>query len=424
MGTAMMTVQMQLVFSSVSVPCFFFSTSWTFSSEECARSGVVQTCVHRHTGFEEDESMSNLFIILACFSWREGVVTEMNEKDDTTLTVHFPAEGERSVVRVWHLLPTLIWKDGEWSEWSTSRGRDASTQGDVPREKRLKLGQPATEGREKGNISENTELMESGKPKESQLLPLSANEIFFNAGKSTWDENKPGAPRTVRSGLQEDGLKVIFGVPKPGKKRKFMEASKHCVAEKSMKTNEPNDSIKLVNYLMPQRAGSRGWRNTKIDAKQPVESKSKVLKSGKLQSVSGRTLSQEDKFLTSALSAKNEVSGKDHVIKDSVSTDKNESGQQNLMKSGSFFNTERAAEGPFLFSSLALPLDSHSKKISTSKAKSVSMNKGKPAPPTGKLSKVEVDNKLKSGNPGKSIPDVVEQWRSNRRIQPTSRVSF
>ena len=100
----------------------------------------------------------------------------------------------------------------------------------MPQEKRLKLGQPATEGREKGNISENTELMESGKPKESQLLPLSANEKKNNAGKSTGDENKPGAPRKV-SGLQKDGSRVIFGVPKPGKKRKFMEVSKRCIAE-------------------------------------------------------------------------------------------------------------------------------------------------------------------------------------------------
>ena len=53
-----------------------------------------------------------------------GIVYLLNE----LFFDYVAAEGERSVVRVWHLRPTLIWKDGEWSEWSTSRGRDASTQ--------------------------------------------------------------------------------------------------------------------------------------------------------------------------------------------------------------------------------------------------------------------------------------------------------
>ena len=48
------------------------------------------------------------------------------------------------------------------------------------------------------------------------------------------------------------------------------------------------------------------------------------------------------------------------------------------MKLGSFSNTERAAEGPFLFSSVALPSDAHLKKIFTSKAKSERVNKGNP----------------------------------------------
>ncbi|KAL6956668.1 hypothetical protein U1Q18_048221 [Sarracenia purpurea var. burkii] len=354
--------------------------------------------------------------------WREGIVTEKNEKDDTALTVHFPAEGERSVVRAWHLRPTLIWKNGEWIEWSSSRDRDPLSQGDTPQEKRLKLASLGIEGKQKDKISEDIELVKSKKPAESRLLPLSANEKVFNVGKSNRDENKP-ALRTIRNGLQKEGSRVIFGVPKPGKKRKFMEVSKHYVAERSKKTNEPNDSFKLANYLMPQGSGSHGWKNTKINAKdkQPAESKPKGLKSEKLQIVSGRTIAQKGKFLNSEVSAENEGAGTDHTIKDSSSTDKNESGQQNLVEVGSFSNTDGASEGSVSFSSLALPSDAHSKKISTLKAKSDRVNKGTLVS-TGKLPKVEVKGKLNSGNPGTSIPGVAEPRRSNRRIQPTSRL--
>lgn len=89
-----------------------------------------------------------------CFSWREGVVTEKNKKDETLFTVRFqglydllttfegymltfieyrafgmemsdvvvlPAvQGETETLRAWNLRPSLIWKDGEWVEWSTS----------------------------------------------------------------------------------------------------------------------------------------------------------------------------------------------------------------------------------------------------------------------------------------------------------------
>lgn len=39
----------------------------------------------------------------------------------------FAAEGETSVVKAWHLRPTLIWKDGEWIE-SRSKDKGPSTQ--------------------------------------------------------------------------------------------------------------------------------------------------------------------------------------------------------------------------------------------------------------------------------------------------------
>jgi hypothetical protein len=349
--------------------------------------------------------------------WREGVITEKNKKDESILTVHFPAEGETSVVKAWHLRPTLIWKDGEWIE-SRSRDKNPSTQGDTPQEKRLKLGIPAMENSEKDKMSKNIEFGESEKPDESRLLPLSANEKVFNLGKSIGDQNKPGALRTQRTGLQKEGSRVVFGVPKPGKKRKFMEVSKHYVAERSSKTNESNDSVKFAKYLMPQGSGPRGWKNTKLISKekQATESKTKVLKSGKSLSVFGRTLTQKDK-----LSAQNDGSATDHMIKDSGSTDENVSRKQRLIEFGSFSKPEGSEEGPTLFSSLTLPSGAPSKKPSTSNARSERLNGGKLAHSSGKLAKGEVD-KLDDSNLGKSISEAVEPRRSNRRIQPTSRL--
>ncbi|KAA8521367.1 hypothetical protein F0562_012071 [Nyssa sinensis] len=357
--------------------------------------------------------------------WREGVVVEKNAKDETTLTVQFPAEGETSVVRTWHLRPTLIWKDAEWVEWSSSREKDHSSQGDTPLEKRLKLGTPPVEGKEKDKMSKNIDLVESGKPEELHLLPLSATEKTFNVGKHSRDENKPDALRTVRTGLQKEGSKVIFGIPKPGKKRKFMEVSKHYVAERTSKTNESNDSVKFAKYLMPRGSGSHGWKNnSKVDskAKQADESKPKVIKSGKPHIVSGRTIPQKDKFLTSSVSAPSDGTVMDQIIKDSISNDENESGQQNLMEIGSFSNTEGPGEGPILFSSLGFSSDAPSKKTSASNAKSERMNKGKLAPSGEKLAKIEVKDKVHNVNQGNSIPEVMEPRRSNRRIQPTSRL--
>ena len=38
------------------------------------------------------------------------------------------AQGETSVVRAWHLRPSLIWKDGEWIEWSNLRENVSASQ--------------------------------------------------------------------------------------------------------------------------------------------------------------------------------------------------------------------------------------------------------------------------------------------------------
>ncbi|CBI37358.3 unnamed protein product, partial [Vitis vinifera] len=326
--------------------------------------------------------------------WCEGVVTEKSRKDETMLTVRISAQGETSVVRAWHLRPSLIWKDGEWIEWSSSRENDHTVhEGDTPQEKRLKLGSPAVEAKGKDKMSKNIDAVDNEKPEEPGLLALSGNDKIFNVGKNTRDENKPDAPRMIRTGLQKEGSRVIFGVPKPGKKRKFMEVSKHYVADRSNKISEANDSVKFAKYLIPQGSGPRGWKNTsKIDSKEKraVESKPKVIRSGKPQNVSSRTVPRKDNLLASGTSASNDTNGQ--------------------------------AEGPILFSSLPLPSDApSSKKMPVSNVKSQRVSKGKLAPSGGKLAKIE-EEKVYNGNPGKSVPEAVEPRRSNRRIQPTSRL--
>ncbi|XAR54942.1 hypothetical protein NMG60_11030289 [Bertholletia excelsa] len=346
-------------------------------------------------------------------SWREGVVTDKNKKDETTLTVQFPAEGETSVVKVWHLRPTLIWKDGVWTECSSSIAKGPSSQGDTPQEKRLKLGTAATEGRGKDKMSKDIELLESGKPDESPSLSLAANEKIFNVGKNAGDENKPN--RTLRTGLQKGGSRVVFGVPKPGKKRKFMEVSKHYTAERSSKTNESTGSVKFAKHPPPQESGTRGAKiNARIDSKEGIKSKARVNRSGKPLNVPSRTVLRKDKFLTPELPAQTGSAAVDSLVRDSVSNNENEPAQENLMEFGSVSPTEGAAEEN--------GEDGPSKKMAMPNAKSEQANRGKLALSSGKVAKAEVREKPSSDDPGKTNPEAVEPRRSNRRIQPTSRL--
>ncbi|GAB4858051.1 hypothetical protein Ancab_015953 [Ancistrocladus abbreviatus] len=227
--------------------------------------------------------------------WCEGVLTEKNEEEETTFSVHFPARGETSVVRAWQLRPSQIWNGEMWVEWSSSGEHSYSHQGDTPQEKRQKLEKPAVYPGE-----ELSEVVDPGlgKPEESKLVALSAADNVFNVGRSAREEYRPGAHRTLRTGSQKEGSRVIFGVPKPGKKRKFMEVSKHYPANRSSKNNGGNDdSFKFAKYLMPQATVSRGWRNvSKLDSKEKhtAEFKAKVPGPRRPSSVSNRTIPRRE----------------------------------------------------------------------------------------------------------------------------------
>ncbi|XP_020226097.1 uncharacterized protein LOC109807841 isoform X2 [Cajanus cajan] len=346
-------------------------------------------------------------------SWQEGVLTDKNKKDKT-LTVHFPVSGETSVVRDWHLRPSLVWKDGKWIESPKVGAIESFThEGDTPREKRPKLGNPAVEVKGKDKIPKGSDVVETANPGELRLLDLSENDKVFNIGKNSKNENKSDAQRMARTGLQKEGSRVIFGVPKPAKKRKFMEVSKHYVEDGTSKIKDGNDSVKLANFLIPHGTGSRGWKiSSKNETKEKLGADSRPsFKSGKPQSVLGRVIPPKENPLSN--SRTNDLTSRAERIKDSSSHFRSE----HQVERASYSGNTGAGGGPILYSSVASSTDSHpTKKTSTSRA-----SKGKLAPAGGGLGKID-EEKAFNENPVKSTSEITEPRRSNRRIQPTSRL--
>ncbi|XP_050227971.1 uncharacterized protein LOC126677416 isoform X2 [Mercurialis annua] len=349
-------------------------------------------------------------------SWWEGVITEKSKTDESVL-VNFPAHGETLPVSKWNLRPSLIRKNGEWIEWSSAgESNRPSHEGDTPKEKRPRVRSPVVETKEKDKISKTINATESDDP---TLLSLTADEKSFNMGKSSRDGNRNDALRMTRTGLQKEGSRVVIGVPKPGKKRKFMDVSKHYVADGSGQINEANDSTKFARYIMPQKAGTRGWKSSykaDLNEKRAAISKPRI-KSGKPPNMSGRTVPQKENLTSTSVSIPD---NRDHVAKanDSVNHSENSSEKQNLTSFQSF-STSGATEGPIVFSAHALPSDSISSKKINVKAERVS--KGRLAPAGSKLGKIE-EGKAFNSNSGKSTSDLSEPRRSIRRIQPTSRL--
>ncbi|CAI8609577.1 unnamed protein product [Vicia faba] len=349
-------------------------------------------------------------------SWQEGIVTERNKKDKT-YTVQFSASGETSVVEAWYLRPSLIWNDGKWVESPNAGANDSPTkEGDAPCEKRTKLCSPTQElvGR-KDKTSKGTYASESANPSESRLLNLNEDHKVFNVGRNIKNEKNSDAHRLARSGLQKEGPKVIFGVPKQGRKKKFMEVSKHYVAGGSSRINDGNDSDKIADSLLPHASGSRGWKNSSIKhTKEKLGADCKpTSKSGKPQ-VLGRVIPSKQKPLSN--SRNNDLTSRTERTRDSSSHASNASQRENQMERASYSETPGARQTSN--SSRTSSTNSHpTKKPPTSR-----VSKGKQTAADGRCGKVEVEKAVK-GNPVKSTSEeVLEPRRSNRKIQPTSRL--
>ncbi|GER25687.1 agenet domain-containing family protein [Striga asiatica] len=346
--------------------------------------------------------------------WREGVIAERSTKEATVVTVHFPDQGELLRVKVWHLRPTLIWSDGQWLEWQRP-GQDPASQRDSPAEKRPKLvGSSSIEAKGKTKVSESIGFAEVQR-NEVPKLPLSANEKFFSIGSTKSEENKPNMVRTKRPGVEkQQGSRVVFGVPKPGKKRKFMEVSKHYnTSDRVTKTTVPEDSVKLSQYLGPLGSGSRGHKhNSKHDFKDKIaaESRPRSIRSGKPPSVPSRTFMRKDDSTSSRPNVRN--AGRSDNGKDSLSSNDNESVEQNTGEHGSSSKDGGTSGSSMVFSSKARTQDNR-KKTARRNPISERLNQRRPAAVSGRSDNSENVN---------SIPEVSEPRRSNRRIQPTSRV--
>lgn len=193
-----------------------------------------------------------------------------------------------------------------------------------------------------------------------------------------------------------------------------MEVSKHYVEDQSNTKADVNDSVKLANYLMPRGTGPRGLKNASgadVKENEAADSKAKVPSTVRSRGLSFRTASQKysskisasapgDTFVSKHVEKMKDSSG--HVVK------------HHFVGTGSLSSTDVAVGNPISVSSQA-PSDANTSKISA--PKSDSMNRDKPASTGGKLAKIEED-KILSGS------SQVEPRRSNRQIQPTSRVSY
>ncbi|XP_020587292.1 LOW QUALITY PROTEIN: uncharacterized protein LOC110029371 [Phalaenopsis equestris] len=356
--------------------------------------------------------------------WWEGAIVEKSSGDDTKLTVQLLAKSDKLVVDAWNVRPALIWKDGQWMEWFHTRKRSPKPhEGDTPTEKRQKLGgleaiaHSEVDAAGIGIISKNILVDVPKKPEDSRSLILTAKERAFTVGKNSRDEITSNVLKTKRSGLQKEGSRVVFGVPKPGKKRKFMEVSKHYVEDKFEKVRESSDPMKFAKYLMPQ-ASQKFKSTSKVDnkGKKPGDSKSRVgVKAENSQGIESRSQTQK---ADASLAASNGEARHENLesAMSSFSSNNESLEKTNTVKFGSSRPTEILAVE--------------------------SANSGQPAP-TALLSKrknvpgseSEVAVKAKSivhrttksddkglGVHGKTMHEIVEPRRSNRRIQPTSRL--
>lgn len=394
--------------------------------------------------------------------WREGVVTEKSQGDDTKFTVHFLDGDDSSTVRASDLRPSLVWVDGHWIEWCPARKNILQPEGSTPVGKRQKLSVLAdsieSEVDVKGpsKVSTNNSTEDSRKPEESRPLNLSAKERTFSVGKNAGEENTHDALKVRQTGLQKEGSGLAIGVPKPGKKRKFMDVSKHYVEDKKDKTREGNASVKVAKYLMPQ--SSRVLRNTsKVDSKgkSAITSKSVGLKPAKSQSVQIRSTADRDKSSSRASSnSADSAHGVASNAKVAFGSEQNNLGKKSRLEVGSHTNlgaTENqhvesqksvpsfpasrkkpalpveadsrvnlgATENPRVETSLKfVPVFPSSKKKSASTVEADSRVKGKLA--------LALDKPTRSGDGsesmGPTVSDTPEPRRSSRRIQPTSRL--
>lgn len=249
------------------------------------------------------------------------------------------------------------------------------------------------------------------KPEQPKPVALSDRDMLFNIGKSA-TENRT----TRRPGLQKEGTKV-FGVPKPGKKKKFMDVSRHYVADQADKIAEGSASTRFAKHSVPQLPRPRE-STLKLDqrAKRASDMRTRGFKPAKSQNVSTNSVPGEDHLSTHGASSSALESTFAFAASTTSSSDPvNPTVEKNNSAHATDLRTEDAS----------IP---ESRIPATPTIPAIKKN-----PPTTNRAKRQfapsADSNLSRRVP--KTPDVAHQngsdsaepRRSNRRIQPTSRVT-
>ncbi|XP_048594647.1 uncharacterized protein LOC106381662 isoform X1 [Brassica napus] len=335
-------------------------------------------------------------------SWLEGVITEKNKNDENTVTVHFPAQGETLTIKAWNLRPSLVWKYGRWIECSTSGENICSShEGDTPKEKRPRLGAPSPVAEGKDTKMETVVDPDLGKPPQTGVLDLGVSETTFNIGRK---EGNPGPLRMKRTGLQTQGAKVIYGVPKPGKTRKFMDVSKHYISEASNQTRKQKEPAKAVKPIVPQNPGPGSWRLPSKPREKQTTTTTKP-----------KTFKPAPKTKEKPVAAPRIIPRKDSRSTTSSNMESEDAVGQSGENKGPASTSRDPAKGTG-----EEQITSSSQQGQDTCSQSSTTGKGKVAPTAGRLAKIE-EAKALDDNSSKTS-DGMEPRRSVRRIQPTSRL--
>uniref|UniRef100_A0A0D9XME6 Agenet-like domain-containing protein n=1 Tax=Leersia perrieri TaxID=77586 RepID=A0A0D9XME6_9ORYZ len=321
--------------------------------------------------------------------------------------------GDSLVVDAWNLRPSLVWKDGQWIVWSRGKTIDC-VKGDSPHEKRrrTKGSVHAPTGGEAANTYTDKSTNAATKQDEPKPLSLSERDMVFNIGKSVV-ESKTDGVAFKRPGLRKEGSRVV-GVPKPGKKKKFMEVSKHYDADQADKVSEGNVSTRPVKHLVPHLPRPREG-TSKVDqkGKRIGEMRSRGLKS---------TVSQD--------SATNIIPGKGSLSMSVPSSGVFESSYAFAgSATGSSNNMNLSVEKNSSAHSVGLRAEDTSVSELQMQAASTVPTTKKNLTTTDRAKRKHVpsmENSNRTTNKTSEIPgknaDSTEPRRSNRRIQPTSRL--
>ncbi|WZZ09077.1 hypothetical protein YC2023_095000 [Brassica napus] len=273
--------------------------------------------------------------------------------------------------------------------------------GDTPKEKRPRLGAPSPVAEGKDTKMETVVDPDLGKPPQTGVLDLGVSETTFNIGRK---EGNPGPLRMKRTGLQTQGAKVIYGVPKPGKTRKFMDVSKHYISEASNQTRKQKEPAKAVKPIVPQNPGPGSWRLPSKPREKQTTTTTKP-----------KTFKPAPKTKEKPVAAPRIIPRKDSRSTTSSNMESEDAVGQSGENKGPASTSRDPAKGTG-----EEQITSSSQQGQDTCSQSSTTGKGKVAPTAGRLAKIE-EAKALDDNSSKTS-DGMEPRRSVRRIQPTSRL--